>query len=328
MKISVAMATYNGELFVREQLESIFAQTRPVDEVVICDDCSIDHTVEIIHEFIEAHNLARWSLYINDKNVGYIKNFYSAIARTTGDIIFLSDQDDIWDVSKIKVMENIFEQYSEISALNCAFQKIDHAGVAIKSSAAEEKNNYHLIRETIMSGELKQISFDVLLLRNISPGCTMAFRRKCCDFYLENASICSPHDWEINFFSALTEGTYFYNSKLVNYRIHSNNTIGLASPNGKSFFTMKKDQNFRLIQAEDQFNKAEIYLNSEWYATLDPKRRALVSRYWRIVKKRAEALKSRRIGKWLAALLYLHDYIGIIGFRAIIGDLIYIIKTR
>ena len=245
MKISVAMATYNGELFVKEQLESIFAQTRPVDEVVICDDCSIDHTVEIIHEFIGAHNLAHWSLHINDKNVGYIKNFYSAIARTTGDIIFLSDQDDIWDVSKIKVMENIFEQYSEISALNCAFQKIDHAGVAIKSSAAEEKNNYHLIRETIMSGELKQISFDVLLLRNISPGCTMAFRRKCCDFYLENASICSPHDWEINFFSALTEGTYFYNSKLVNNRIHSNNTIGLASPNGKSFFTMKKDQNFR-----------------------------------------------------------------------------------
>lgn len=99
--ISVAMCTFNGEKYIKEQIESIINQSLVPDEIVICDDCSKDNTINIIKE-----TLANWSgkanLIINEDNLGYRKNFEKAISLCNGDIIFLSDQDDVWDNCKLK----------------------------------------------------------------------------------------------------------------------------------------------------------------------------------------------------------------------------------
>ena len=95
MRLSVAMCTYNGEKYIREQLMSIRNQTLRIDEIVICDDCSEDDTVEIIENLIRQYDLPV-RLHVNTWNHGYRKNFEQAICRCSGDIIFLSDQDDIW----------------------------------------------------------------------------------------------------------------------------------------------------------------------------------------------------------------------------------------
>ena len=87
MYISVAIASYNGGRFIEKQLDSILKQTRPVDEVIICDDGSTDNTVEICRNFIEKNSLTNWEISVNPKNVGYCFNFYGAIAKTKGDII-------------------------------------------------------------------------------------------------------------------------------------------------------------------------------------------------------------------------------------------------
>jgi glycosyltransferase involved in cell wall biosynthesis len=104
LKISIAMATYNGAKYLREQLDSFVAQTRLPDELVITDDCSTDNTIEIIQAFAATAPFAvRWEQ--NEKNHGYTGNFNHALMKTTGDLVFLSDQDDVWFPEKLAVME-------------------------------------------------------------------------------------------------------------------------------------------------------------------------------------------------------------------------------
>lgn len=86
--ISIAMTTYNGEKYIERQLESIFSQTLPVDEIIICDDNSKDRTIEIIGRFIEKNQTDKIRLVHNQENLGYIRNFYKAISLTKGDYIF------------------------------------------------------------------------------------------------------------------------------------------------------------------------------------------------------------------------------------------------
>ncbi|MEI7548294.1 MAG: glycosyltransferase, partial [Actinomycetota bacterium] len=102
-RVSVAMATYNGERWVAEQLLSILGQTRTPDQIVVCDDASTDGTLKVVDELAALHpSLIR--VIRNTSNVGYILNFERAIEHTDGDIVLLSDQDDIWVPHKIETL--------------------------------------------------------------------------------------------------------------------------------------------------------------------------------------------------------------------------------
>jgi len=97
--VSVVMATYNGEKFLREQLDSILAQTYPIHEIIIQDDCSSDGSVDIIKEYSLKCPIIK--LEINESNIGFNLNFRKAVSRSSGEYIALSDQDDIWCKDKI-----------------------------------------------------------------------------------------------------------------------------------------------------------------------------------------------------------------------------------
>jgi glycosyltransferase involved in cell wall biosynthesis len=104
MKISIAMATYNGGKYLREQLDSFLAQTRLPDELVITDDCSTDDTLAIIETFAATAPFeVRWER--NEHNLGYTGNFNKALMKAVGDLVFLSDQDDVWFPEKLERME-------------------------------------------------------------------------------------------------------------------------------------------------------------------------------------------------------------------------------
>ncbi|MDR0686613.1 MAG: glycosyltransferase family 2 protein [Dysgonamonadaceae bacterium] len=94
LKISVAMATYNGERYLRQQLDSVLGQTHGNFELVVCDDCSTDSTMSILHEYAAKDSRLRY--YRNEANIGYRKNFERAINLSLSDYIALCDQDDIW----------------------------------------------------------------------------------------------------------------------------------------------------------------------------------------------------------------------------------------
>ena len=113
MKISVALCTYNGETFIDQQINSILNQTLKVDEIVVCDDISKDNTIKIIQEYsLKFPDI--FKIYINESNIGSVKNFEKAISLCTGEIIFLSDQDDVWELNKVFIFKDYFENNQHI----------------------------------------------------------------------------------------------------------------------------------------------------------------------------------------------------------------------
>ena len=109
MKTSIAMATYNGAKYLQEQLDSFAAQTRVPDELVICDDHSSDATVATLSRFAQTASF-NVRIVVNDVNLGFVQNFERALSLCKGDLIFLSDQDDVWFDSKIEEIVRYMEE--------------------------------------------------------------------------------------------------------------------------------------------------------------------------------------------------------------------------
>ncbi len=116
MKVSIAMATYNGAEFLQEQLDSFVLQTYQPDELVVCDDKSTDKTLEILHAFAEKAPF-KVTIRQNVHQLGYTANFNEALLKTSGEVVFLSDQDDVWDKKKIETVIIEFEKNPHIQLL-------------------------------------------------------------------------------------------------------------------------------------------------------------------------------------------------------------------
>ena len=111
MMISVCLATYNGEKFITRQLDSLVNQLTESDQIIVVDDGSKDQTVDLIKEKYGD----RVEIHVNDKNVGAIKNFEKAISLAKGDILFLCDQDDIWEDNKVTtVLKAVNDQQADL----------------------------------------------------------------------------------------------------------------------------------------------------------------------------------------------------------------------
>lgn len=110
MKLSIALATYNGARYLQEQLDSFSAQTRAPDELVVCDDASTDATMDILNGFAQVAEFPV-RIFRNTANLGYTANFEQALSLCTGDLVFLSDQDDVWFKGKLEILEKEFTAY-------------------------------------------------------------------------------------------------------------------------------------------------------------------------------------------------------------------------
>lgn len=114
--VSVALATYNGRRYLPEQLASLAAQTRRPDELVVCDDLSTDGTVELLEQFARTAPFPV-RIHRNASNLGVLRNFEKALSLCEGDIIFLSDQDDVWLPEKIDEIVRLFEARPDALAI-------------------------------------------------------------------------------------------------------------------------------------------------------------------------------------------------------------------
>ena len=127
MKISVCLATYNGEKYIKEQLDSILPQLSANDEIIISDDNSTDDTINIIRSL----NDERIKIYVN-KTKGIVKNFENALNNASGDIIFLSDQDDVWKNDKVKKILSAFSSDNSLTLVFSNAEIIDENGISKK----------------------------------------------------------------------------------------------------------------------------------------------------------------------------------------------------
>ena len=250
MKISLLMATYNGENYILEQLKSIYNQTVNPDEVLIADDVSNDRTVELIERFIEQHDLKNWKLMINSSNKGYKKNFYDLIQQATGDVIFLSDQDDVWEKNKIELMTKELEKNSKIKSINAAVKYVDSRLNSLEVKLKPNFYNENLLYYKGQLGFLTDIPLSSIIVANITPGCAMCFSKDIKEEFLETYDFNLPHDWHLNLLAAIHEGCFFMNEILIKYRIHENNTIGTNAGNSLKKSILSYDRKNRSEEAK------------------------------------------------------------------------------
>jgi len=326
-RISVAMTTYNGEKYIQEQLNSIFAQTYPADEVIICDDCSMDGTVSIIKAYIKGNKLKHWTLITNNLNIGYMENFYQTIQETSGDIVFLCDQDDIWHRDKIQVMTDILTTHPEIKILNTGFREIDQNGNVIPVKRRLNRSNHNLIRRNIYSDGFEKFRFDEIIWRNISPGCTAAFTKECKSVFLERFSRLCPHDWELNIYGALQDGLYFYNKELTDYRIHGANTLGLIKLNLRERLSMTTGSEKAMARALNEHSRAQHYKKA-WGASMTPMQKKIIKKYNNITALRVKLIETARFKYWFKCAMSIRSYLKLMGAQGVLNDLKYVINRR
>lgn len=207
------MCTYNGEKYIIEQLDSLKNQTQVIDEVIICDDCSTDRTVEIIRNYIDSNRLGdSWNCYVNQTNKGYADNFHDVLIRATGDIIFFCDQDDIWHLDKVKCMVIAMEENNEIGLLVTSHHNFFGNEVTyVHKSVIENKKP-----------EKVELSQDSIYLK--APGCTMAMRasfRNQAKEYWYSGFAHDEYAWKIGL---CLDCVWFYDVCLMERRCHENNT--------------------------------------------------------------------------------------------------------
>src|SRR5688500_18488634 len=180
MKISVAMCTYDGEPFLREQLASIAAQGRQPDELVVCDDRSSDSTCDIVREFAATAPFAV-RLHTNERNLGSTKNFERAIRLCEGDAIALADQDDVWLPSKLARIEERFAAEPRAGLVFSDAEVVDERlrplGYRLWESVGFDRAHQRLV-----SGGR---ALDVLLPGWTVTGATLAFRSRFRNLVLE-----------------------------------------------------------------------------------------------------------------------------------------------
>jgi len=226
MKCSVAMSTYNGSRYLEEQLDSILAQTRLVDEIVISDDASTDATIEIIERYRAANPQISWKVMNSEQNQGFRKSFKRAIMHCSGELIFLCDQDDVWVREKVETMEKCFLENPKMMALISDFRTIDVKGRFLNERSAGE--NIWVTNRVLDARENPvRITLREMLGRNQGQGCATAIRREIAKEYVALEKDWT-HDWIINLVAAMHGGLYFCKNQLFHYRLHGSNVIGMA----------------------------------------------------------------------------------------------------
>lgn len=216
VKVSVAMATYNGEKYLREQLDSLYSQTRVPDEIVVVDDRSTDKTKEILEEY---HLKKGLRFFINERNLGVNQNFEKAIRSCTGDYIAICDQDDVWMPHKI---ETSLKKIMEIEDGKPACVSSQSYGVDKNLKIINRK---HKIKEDTSGFKA------TVLQKGVCQGCSLMFNRHLVNILKDIPRDGIVYDYYIGLVAAATGHKYNIAEPLMYYRHHSNNVIAKDAKN-------------------------------------------------------------------------------------------------
>jgi len=221
--ISVCMATYNGEKYIKEQLDSILCQLSEADEVIISDDGSIDATIKIINEY----NDARIKLYLNTNRKGVVGNFENSIKKAKGEFIFLADQDDVWMISKIEKCVKLLKDYD-----------------LVVSDCYVTDTNLNILYPSFFAFRGSKPGFFYNLWKNTYLGACIAFKKSLLDIVLPiPKTLPVYHEGWIASLADITGHVFFLQEQLIYYRRHENNVSNTA---GESKLSLYKKFSYRL----------------------------------------------------------------------------------
>lgn len=209
VRASVCIATYNGEKYIKEQLDSIITQLTNEDEIIISDDHSTDNTINMIKEY----NDARIRIFFNEHEKGYTQNFQNSLEKSQGKYIFLSDQDDKWTKNKVNItLKYLIQDKYDMVISDCVI--------------ADEKLN--IIEKSYFETRGSKGGFCSTLIKANYLGCCMAFERKILKKSIPFPKKYKylPHDLWLGLVGYAFFNVKTTNEKLILYRRHKNNASG------------------------------------------------------------------------------------------------------
>jgi glycosyltransferase involved in cell wall biosynthesis len=263
ISISVALCTYNGEKYLREQLASIAQQTRLPDQLVICDDGSSDATAEIIEEFARTVSFpvrcAR-----NPQNLGSTKNFEKAISLCTGDLIALCDQDDIWLPEKLALQAEMMERDPALGGLFSDAELIDATSALLGKRLWQNIEFTPARQQQFREGH----ETEVFLRKMAVTGATMMIRANLRSLFTPIPAIWVHDSW-IAWMLAIYSKLELMQEPTIQYRLHASQQIGVESllstrtlPLRKRLEHDKREEPGQILSQAQQFEELERHLTA------------------------------------------------------------------
>ena len=259
VKVSVVVCTYNGEKYLREQLQSILDQTWPPDEIIISDDGSTDSTLQIVAEFTSSTSGPQtpvWRVETRTKPLGVSGNFASAMAKARGEFIALADQDDVWESDRLEKAlahfhDGVLLVHSDATLIDVSGRPTGTLMSALRLTINERR---HLLIGRALTA---------LLRRNVVTGATAMIRSS-----LLEQSLPVPEGWVhdewLALVAAVQGGVVFHQDPLIRYRQHGNNEIGASK-------TDYDEATRRLREKRSEFFARKLRRNDGIAALLDNK---------------------------------------------------------
>ena len=223
VRVSVVVCTYNGEKYLRAQLQSILNQARPADEIIISDDGSTDSTLQIVAEFSSSDGGPQptvWSVETRTKPLGVSGNFASALRKAHGEFIALADQDDVWESDRLEkglahLRDGALLVHSDATLIDASGRPTGTLMSALRLSSSERTN--------LLGGR----AMTALLRRNVVTGATTMIRSSLLEQALPIPEGWVHDEW-LALVAAVQGGVVFHQDPLIRYRQHGNNEIGAS----------------------------------------------------------------------------------------------------
>src|SRR5574337_1028555 len=222
-RLSIVMCTYNGAAYLQPQLDSLLAQTRLPDEIVIGDDGSTDATMDILRRFDARARQAGIQVVLrqNPQNLGYVENFTAGLHQARGAVLFLCDQDDVWRADKLARMAANFENDPSLLLLHSEARLVDTRGDPLGCSMFDALQLTAQEKQAIHAG----CAFEVVLRRSFVTGATAAVRRELVPLALPVAAEWIHDEW-LAAVAAAAGRLDVIEDELIDYRQHDANQIG------------------------------------------------------------------------------------------------------
>jgi hypothetical protein len=224
LSLSVVLCTCNGVRFLEAQWDSLLAQSRLPDEIIVRDDASTDGTWVLLGTLSARAETrgVRVRLARNERNFGYVANFEAALRDATGDVLFLCDQDDVWHPEKLATLAAAFEARAGLLLLCTDARRVDEDGLGLVHSLFEVLKVSRTELRRIHAGQ----GFDVLLRRSLATGATVALRRALLADALPLPAGWVHDEW-LAIVAAALAGFDCIERPLIDYRQHGRNQLGM-----------------------------------------------------------------------------------------------------
>lgn len=317
MKISVAMCTYNGERFVRQQLDSFVNQTRLPDELVVCDDKSSDRTPCIVQAFAQRAPFTV-RLIQNQETLGSTRNFVRAISLCQGELIALSDQDDIWHPEKLSQSAAIIESNAMVDAVFTDGELIDEHSRPLGPTLWHSLGFTPPLQALVSRQEL----MSVLKKQYFITGATLMFHARWKHLLKEIPAIW-VHDAWITWMIAMHGRVSAIPNPLIGYRLHGANQVGVNTQSASELLKTRTVQTTAaLLNAEmKQLSLLRSAIEAESTKRSADAIRTIDGRLM-YLRMRSAVIRRNRASRPLFAFAALPEYFEFgKGLRSLLGDL-------